>query len=97
MFRLLSASHHQALHNQNLKKCYSTSSDSGLGYCVRPGDGSLIRAETCCLHRCKFVLINSSVGRLFGLHFYSLLLYTAGWEASKNDNVGSTGHRKLMV
>jgi hypothetical protein len=41
--------------------------------CVWPNDGSLIRAETCCLHGCKFVLINSCVGRLFGLNFYSML------------------------
>jgi hypothetical protein len=25
------------------------------GKCVKPDDGSLIGAETCCLHRCKFV------------------------------------------
>jgi hypothetical protein len=39
---------------------------------TRLDDGSLIGAETCYLHRCKFVVINSCVGRLFGLHFYSI-------------------------
>jgi hypothetical protein len=39
MFQLLSANHHQALRN----------------FQTRPDNGSLIRAETCCLHRCKFV------------------------------------------
>jgi hypothetical protein len=52
------------------------------GNCVRPDDGSLIRAKTCWVHWCKFLLINSCVGRLFGSYFYSVLLYTAGWKAS---------------
>jgi hypothetical protein len=46
------------------------------GNCVRPDEGSLVTAETCCLHWCKFVSINSCVGRLFGLYCYCVLLYS---------------------
>jgi hypothetical protein len=38
-----------------LHKGDSDDDDDDNNNCVRPDDGSLIGAETCCLHRCKFV------------------------------------------
>jgi hypothetical protein len=71
MFRLLSMSHPQALHNylnhkaeevlqlmgsHDIPTAIALLQLYGLGNCVRPEEGSLKGTETCCLHRCyKFV------------------------------------------